>query len=93
MKTLDYPLAMSMELETSKTKINMSNIVVKFRTSAGAGNILVPLFENEFAIDGSEPEERRRIEMAFNMTDLDLTPWVAFAEKGRGSPKRSGGCI
>lgn len=78
---LDYPLAMSMELETSKTKINMSNIVVKFGTSAGAGNILVPLFENEFAIDGSEPEERRRIEMAFNMTDLDLTPWVALLKK------------
>ena len=59
----------------------MSNIVVKFGTSAGAGNILVPLFENEFAIDGSEPEERRRIEMAFNMTDLDLTPWVVLLKK------------
>lgn len=59
----------------------MSNIVVKFGSSAGAGNILIPLFENEFVIDGSQPDERREIEMAFNMTDLDLTPWVALLKE------------
>lgn len=80
-ENLDYPLAMSLELDTNKTKISMSNIVVKFGTSAGAGNILIPLFENEFVIDGSQPEGRREIEMAFNMTDLDLTPWVALIKK------------
>jgi len=80
-ENLDYPLAMSLELDTNKTKINMSNIVVKFGTSAGAGNILIPLFENEFVIDDNKPEERRKIEMAFNMTDLDLTPWVSLLKK------------
>lgn len=89
-EVLDYPLAMSLELDTNKTKISMSNIVVKYGTSAGAGNILIPLFENEFVIDGSEPEERREIEMAFNMTDLDLTPWVALLKKAiaeQGKPE------
>lgn len=78
---LDYPLALSLELETSKTKIDMSNIVVKFGSSAGAGNIMIPLFENEFAITDEEPDERRRMEAAFNMTDLDLTPWVKLLQK------------
>lgn len=78
---LNYPLALSLELDTNKTRINMSNIVVKFGSSAGAGNILIPLFENEFVIDGSQPDERREIEMAFNMTDLDLTPWVALLKE------------
>ena len=42
---------------------------------------MIPLFENEFVIDGSQPDERREIEMAFNMTDLDLTPWVALLKE------------
>lgn len=78
---LNYPLALSLELETSKTKIDMSNIVVKYGSSAGAGNIMIPLFENEFAVTGDEPEDRRRVEAAFNMTDLDLTPWVKLLKK------------
>ena len=81
-ENLDYPLALSLELDTNKSKINLSNIVVKFGNTAGAGNILIPLFENEFVIDETKPAERRQIETAFNMTDLDLTPWVALLKKG-----------
>ncbi len=80
-ENLDYPLALSLELDTNKARISMSNIVVKFGQSAGAGNILIPLFEDEFIIDENRPVERREIETAFNMTDLDLTPWVALLKK------------
>ena len=80
-KDLDYPLALSLELDTNKSRISMSNIVVKFGTSAGAGNILIPLFEDEFIIDENRPTQRREIEAAFNMTDLDLTPWVTLLKK------------
>lgn len=76
-KEYDYPLAVSMELNSNKTKIDLSNIVVKYGNTAGAGNILIPLFENEFRSDVEEEEpERRKIEMAFDMTDLDLKPVV-----------------
>ena len=81
-ENLDYPLALSLELDTNKSRVSMSNIVVKFGQSAGAGNILIPLFEDEFIIDENRPIERREIETAFNMTDLDLTPWVALLKKG-----------
>lgn len=76
-KEYDYPLAISMELNSNKTKIDLSNIVVKYGKSAGAGNILIPLLENEFRSDVEEEEpERRKIEIAFDMTDLDLKPAV-----------------
>ncbi|MGN0914541.1 MAG: AsmA family protein [Alphaproteobacteria bacterium] len=76
-KVYDHPLAVSFELNTNKTKIDLSNIVVKYGTTAGAGNMLIPLLENEFKSDTDENvPERRRIEMAFDMTDLELEPVV-----------------
>ncbi len=89
-ENLDYPLALSLELDTNKSRISMSNIVVKFGQSAGAGNILIPLFEDEFVIDENRPVERRQIETAFNMTDLDLTPWVALLKKGLNQQSQEG---
>lgn len=73
----DHPLAVSFELNTNKTKIDLSNIVVKYGTTAGAGNMLIPLLEDEFKSDTDEDTpERRRIELAFDMTDLELEPVV-----------------
>ena len=69
----DYPLALSLQVETNKTKIDLSNVVVKYGTSAGAGNVLIP--RPEEPEEGEEPE-RRQIEAAFEMTDLDLVPAV-----------------
>ena len=80
-KDFDYPLVLSLELDTNRSRISMSNIVVKYGQSAGAGNILIPLLEDEFVIDEKASSERREIEVAFNMTDLDLTPWVALLKK------------
>lgn len=71
----DYPLAVSAQVDTNKTKIGFSNIVVKYGTTAGAGNILIPLAD-EFA-DEEEAPERRNVEVVFEMTDLDLNPVAA----------------
>lgn len=76
----DYPLALSMQLDTNKTKASLSNIVVKYGTTAGAGNILIPLAE-EYADEDEEPS-RRRAEIGFEMTDLDLTPIAAALKAG-----------
>lgn len=77
----DYPLALSMQLDTNKTKVSMSNIVVKYGTTAGAGNILLPLAE-EYAVDENNQPSRRRVEAGFEMTDLDLTPVAAALKAG-----------
>ena len=74
----DYPLALSMQMDTNKTKASFSNVVIKYGATAGAGNILVPLAD-EYADD--EPE-RRRAEIGFEMTDLDLTPVAAVLKAG-----------
>lgn len=76
----NYPLALSMQVDTNKTKIGMSNIVLKYGATAGAGNVLIPLAENEFAIEEEEPE-RRKVEVGFEMTDLDLLPVVHTFKK------------
>ncbi len=65
----DYPLAVSLEVNSNKTKVDFTNFVVKYGTSAGAGNLLVPLNE-----DGS----RSKAELGFNFTEIDLDPVMAF---------------
>lgn len=69
-----------MQLDTNKTKASLSNIVVKYGTTAGAGNILIPLAE-EYADEDEEPS-RRRAEIGFEMTDFDLTPIAAALKAG-----------
>ena len=74
----DYPFALSLQADTNKTKIALSNIVVKYGSTAGAGNILVPL-DPDYIVDEDAPK-RRRAEIGFEMTDLDLAP-IASALK------------
>lgn len=74
----DYPFALSLQADTNKTKIALSNIVVKYGSTAGAGNILVPL-DPDYVVDENTPK-RRRAEIGFEMTDLDLAP-IASALK------------
>lgn len=68
----DYPFALSLQADTNKTKIALSNIVMKYGSTAGAGNILVPL-DPDYVVDEGTPK-RRRAEIGFEMTDLDLAP-------------------
>lgn len=84
----NYPLALSLQTEINKTKISFSNIVVKYGSTAGAGNILVPLAP-DYATEEAE-NERKRAEIGFEMTDLDLTPveaalksfYAKYSQKG-----------
>lgn len=75
-KSYDYPLALSFDLKTNKIKVDFSNIVLKYGETQGAGNLSYPLAENEFNYDAGEKRERKRVEAAFNFTDLNLTPVV-----------------
>lgn len=76
----NYPLAFSAQVDTNKTKAALSNIVVKYGTTVGAGNVLLPLAENDFAAEDDEAE-RRKLEIGFEMTNLDLQPVVHTVKK------------
>lgn len=69
----EYPLAMSLAVKSDKSQIAISNIVVKYAGSAGAGNILIPRKETQIGESGME---RRRIDAAFNMAEFNLEPVI-----------------
>lgn len=75
----DYPLAVALEVKSNKTKVELTNFVMKYGTTAGAGNVLIPLPE-EKDVSAAEGEEakapRSKVELVFNFTDLDLDPAV-----------------
>jgi len=73
----EYPLALSMEIKTDKTQVNLANIVVKYGQSAGAGNIQIPRILQQI---GEEGEQRRRIDAVFNMTELEFNPLLQLTE-------------
>lgn len=67
----NYPLAASIELAVNPNQVDLSSFVVKYGDNmAGSGKVLIPL-----KADGNE---RKKIETAFEMTDLDLMPFTAF---------------
>ncbi len=67
----NYPLAFSIEVSTNKQQIDLSSFILKYGdNTAGAGNVLIPLAPQ----DGTD---KPKIELAFEMTDLDLEPIVA----------------
>ena len=73
----DYnqPLAVSADINTNVSKIDLSNVVLKYGKTSGAGNVLIPLLTSEM----KEQKQHPKIEFAFDMTDLDLEPaalWV-----------------
>ncbi len=66
----ENPLAMSLAVKTDKDKILLSNVVIKYADSAGAGNVLIPMAKDRAL--GEENVERPQIEVAFNFTDLNM---------------------
>jgi hypothetical protein len=79
----EYPLAVSLEVNTNKTKIDVSNFVVKYGETVGAGNVLIP-FKSKDDYSDKKDEERQKMEISFNMTDLDLAPVIeAFKTAGK----------
>lgn len=71
----DYPLAVALEVKSNKTKIELTNFVAKYGTTAGAGNLLIPLPEerkNPTTEESVAP--RPKVELAFNFTEVDFDP-------------------
>ena len=66
----ENPLAMSLAVKTDKDKILLSNVVIKYADSAGAGNVFIPMPKDRAL--GEEAAERPQIEAAFNFTDLNM---------------------
>ena len=80
----DYPLAASMELNTNKVQVNLSNVVVKYGETQGAGNIQIPRQEQSSDYDpaAQEGEARKRLSVAFDFTNVDLKPlFYAFKKQ------------
>lgn len=67
----DFPLALTSDINLNEQQLNLSNIVVKYGETQGAGNLQMP-FNNGFGNGGVKP----RIDAAFNFTDLDLSPVI-----------------
>ena len=67
----DFPLALTSDINLNDRQLNLSNIVVKYGETQGAGNLQMP-FNDGFGNGGVKP----RIDAAFNFTDLDLSPAI-----------------
>lgn len=72
-KKYEYPLAASLEINTNKTKLDISNFIIKYGQSTGSGNITIPFAFSEYDY-GKTSGERQKIEATFNMAELDLSP-------------------
>ena len=70
----NYPVASSIDLSVNPREIDLSSFIVKYgQNLAGSGRVLVPLKEN---IDN-----KKIINVSFEMTDLDLMPFVAVLKE------------
>ena len=68
------PLAASIELTVNPNQVDLSSFIIKYADSmAGAGKVLIPL--------KAENNERKKIEVAFEMTDFDMMPFDAFLKQ------------
>ena len=82
-------MAVSADINTNVSKIDLSNVVLKYGKTSGAGNVLIPLLTSEM----KEQKQHPKIEFAFDMTDLDLEPaalWVrnwVYAHKKENTEK------
>lgn len=70
-------LETSMELKINKTLAELSNVIIKFGNSVGAGNISLPLKNKSYIIGEDKDNSPRELNVKFEMTDLDLEPLVA----------------
>lgn len=69
----DYPLALTFDLNANEQQVNLTNMVIKYGDTQGAGTIQIPL--NDGLID-DDSAVKPRVDMAFNFTDFNLDPVV-----------------
>ena len=67
----DNSLIATSDISLNSQQLNLANVVVKYGETQGAGTIQMP-FNDGFGNGGIKP----RVDLAFNFTDLDLTPVV-----------------
>ncbi len=72
-KEYDYPLALTLDMALDGDEMALSNMVIKYGDTQGAGSMQIPL--NDGLIK-DENSIRPRINMAFNFTELNLDPIV-----------------
>ncbi len=72
-KEYDYPLALTLDLSANEKQINLSNMVIKYGETQGAGSMQIPV--NDGLVKGNDII-RPRVDMAFNFTDLNLDPII-----------------
>ena len=66
----NYPLDASVELIVNPQQVNLSSFIIKYGDNlAGSGKVLIPL--------KAKNDEKKKIEVAFEMTDFDIMPFVA----------------
>ena len=66
----NYPLDASVELTVNPEQINLSSFIIKYGNDlAGSGKVLIPL--------KAKDDEKKKIEVTFEMTDFDIMPFVA----------------
>ena len=65
-KALNQKFALTAAVDSGLEKMTLSNVVIKYGKTSGAGNVLIPLPTEQS--DVYYP----RVELAFNMTDFDL---------------------
>ncbi|MBP5615607.1 MAG: AsmA family protein, partial [Alphaproteobacteria bacterium] len=70
----NYPVAASIDLSVNPRQADLSSFIVKYGDNlAGSGRVLVPLV--------STNDEPKKIEAVFEMTDLDLMPFVSVLQE------------
>ena len=69
----DYPLALTFDLSTNPQQLNLTNMVIKYGETQGAGTVQIPLNDG---LAGKEEDIKPRVNLAFNFTDLNLDPVV-----------------
>ncbi|MBE6444822.1 MAG: AsmA family protein [Alphaproteobacteria bacterium] len=69
----DYPLALTSDIDFNERQLSLSNIVVRYGETQGAGNVSLSFANGS---DGEKP----RVDSAFDFTDLNLDPIVEFVK-------------
>lgn len=76
----DKRLEASMELKVNQTLAELSNVILKYGDTAGAGSISVPLKGKSYVIGESGSLDLPEVSVKLDMTNWDLEPFVAAAK-------------
>ncbi len=64
----ENPMSISTEIKSNKSRVEFSNLAVKYADSVGAGNIIIPFTKT----DKKNAVKKQNVEISFEMTDLNF---------------------